>query len=121
MLRILRRIKGFKIEANHLVVACEDRYYLDFFIPAALLGIECHSFRWHIGKHNEDARRDRRIRSSGIELLFFTWDDAFFGERDVEREIRDAIGGAWANSSTQMTSQVESEERNGSYFSSNRR
>lgn len=92
MLRILRRIKGFKSEANRLVVVGGERYFLDFFIPAALLGIECHSFRWHIGKHNEDARRDRRIRSSGIELLYFTWDDVFFDERHVEHEIRDAIG-----------------------------
>lgn len=92
MLRILKRIEGFKIEANHLAVVGEDRFYLDFFIPAALLGIECHSFRWHIGKHNEDARRDRRIRSNGIELLYFTWDDAFFDELGVEHEIREAVG-----------------------------
>ena len=92
MLRILRRIKGTVFEANHLVVIGDHRFFLDFFIPAAMLGIECHSFRWHVGKHNQDTRRDRKIRSKGIEILYFTWDDLPFDERAVEREIVDAIG-----------------------------
>lgn len=91
MLRILKRIGAFSVEANHPVDAEGERYFLDFFIPAARLGIECHSFRWHVGKHNQDARRDRRIRATGIELLYFTWDDVVLDARTVEREIRDAI------------------------------
>lgn len=92
MLRILKRIEGFTVEADHLVPVGRERYFVDFFIPGVSLGIECHSFRWHMGRHNDDTRRDRRIRSTGIELLYFTWDDVFFDERGVEREIRDAIG-----------------------------
>lgn len=92
MLRILRRIKGMTFDANYLVVVGDQRYFLDFYVPAATLGIECHSFRWHIGKHNRDTRRDRRIRSKGIEILYFTWDDVVLDERGVEREIVDAIG-----------------------------
>lgn len=92
MLRILRRIKGTAFEADHLVVIEDQRFFLDFFIPAAMLGIECHSFRWHVGGHNHDTRRDRKITSGGIEILYFTWDDVVFDACGVEREIVDAIG-----------------------------
>ncbi len=92
MLRILKRIGAFSIQADYPVEVGGDKYFLDFYIPAARLGIECHSFRWHIGKHNQDARRDRRIKAAGIELLYFTWDDVVLDAEAVEREIRDAIG-----------------------------
>ena len=91
MLAILRRIREHRVVPNFEVRVSGDRYFLDFFFPAARLGIECHSFRWHIGQHNADARRDRRIRSVGIEILYFTWDDVCFHADKVEREIRSAI------------------------------
>ena len=91
MLTILKRIRRHHFLADHPVDVGGKRYFLDFYLPSAGLAIECHSFRWHMGKHNSDARRDRRIRSLGIEVLYFTWDDVCFHGRDVELEIREAI------------------------------
>lgn len=91
MLAILRRIRGHSFVPDFEVVVENRRYFLDFYLPAARLGIECHSFRWHMGLHDDDARRDRRIRSLGIEILYFTWDDVAFHAAEVEREIRGAI------------------------------
>lgn len=91
MLSILRRVPGARFMPDFEVAADGARYFLDFYCPEAGLGIECHSFKWHIGRHNEDARRDRRIRALGIELLYFTWDDVIFDPEGVEQEVQAAI------------------------------
>ena len=91
MLAILRRIPSHGWVADFKAVAGGSTYFIDFFYPVARLGIECHSFKWHIGKHNEDARRDRRIRALGIDLLYFTWDDVCFDPAGVEQEVRAAL------------------------------
>jgi very-short-patch-repair endonuclease len=91
MLAILRRIREHHFGPNFEVTIQSDRYFLDFYLPAGALDIECHSLKWHAGRHNADARRDRRIRSAGIEILYFTWDDACFHAEEVEHEIRAAI------------------------------
>lgn len=98
MLSILRRIHESTFLPDVEVSSDGERYFLDFYCPEVRLGIECHSFKWHIGRHNEDARRDRRIRASGIEILYFTWDDVSFDPRGVEREVRAAL----ARRSTQL-------------------
>ena len=67
MLRILRSIPGLGFVADHSVTVGGERYVLDFYIPGAALAIECHSFQWHMGRHDRDARRDRAIKSLGIE------------------------------------------------------
>jgi very-short-patch-repair endonuclease len=91
MLVILRRLGEHRFAPNFEVRVDGKKYYLDFFFPVAALGIECHSFRWHMGLHDADARRDRRIRSLGIEILYFTWDDVCYHAAEVEHEIRQAI------------------------------
>ena len=91
MLRILRRIDDQAFVPNHEIAIGNDRYFIDFYCSSACLGIECHSFRWHMGRHVADVRRDRRIRAVGIELLYFTWDDVCFNERDVTEEIKAAV------------------------------
>ncbi len=92
MLSILRRIKEHRFLANFEIFVNGARYFLDFYCPAARFGIECHSFRWHVGRHNADAKRDRDIRSLGIEVIYFTWDDVRLRAREVEEEIRAALG-----------------------------
>jgi very-short-patch-repair endonuclease len=91
MLAILRRIKEHHFLPDHHVLHGKKSYYIDFYLPAAALGLECHSRRFHLGNHTEDARRDRYIRSLGIELLYFTWEDVCYHAEEVEREVRDAI------------------------------
>ncbi len=91
MLAILRRIREYRFEAGFPVQTSGGRYFLDFYCPATTLAIECHSFRWHMGKHNADARRDRHVRAVGIELLYFTWDDVCFRPHEVEAEVRAAL------------------------------
>jgi hypothetical protein len=91
MLRVLRRIRNERFEADHGEIVDGERFVLDFFHPLSLTGIECHSYKFHIGKHNEDARRDRKLASAGIELLYFTWADLDANALRVERDIRTAI------------------------------
>jgi very-short-patch-repair endonuclease len=91
MLSVLRRIPEFSFVANYELLIQDTRYFLDFYCEPARLGIECHSFRWHMGRHVEDMRRDRKIRSIGIELLYFSWDDVSFHADDVQREIQAAL------------------------------
>ena len=105
MLTILRRIREHRFAADFEVLVGETRYFLDFYLPAAALGLECHSLRWHLGRHDADARRDRRNRSLGIEILYFTWDDVCHHSREVEQEIRDAIQRRLATSSTIIPSE----------------
>lgn len=90
-LRVLRRIDEYDFVPNYRVTPEGHRYFLDFYFPEPALGIECHSLRWHMGLHTRDARRDRQIRSLGIELLYFTWDDVCHHPEDMEHEIRAAI------------------------------
>ncbi len=91
MLAILRRIAEHRFHADFEIQTGGARYVIDFYCPTARLGIECHSYKWHIGQHNSDAIRDRRIRALGVEIIYFTWDDVRFHPREVEREIRDAL------------------------------
>ena len=91
MLAILRRVLGHGFIPDFDILIHGRRYVIDFYCPHARLAIECHSFKWHIGRHNADAKRDRDISSTGIEVLYFTWDDVCFRATEVEREIRAAI------------------------------
>lgn len=58
MLSILRRIRGHHFRPDFEVIVRTNRYFIDFYLPPAGLGIECHSRRWHLGRHAEDAKRD---------------------------------------------------------------
>lgn len=80
-----------EVLAGHEIEVGGERYVLDFYIPAAALAIECHSFRWHAGMHDRDTRRNRVIRSAGIELLHFTWNDVTRRAAGVELDIRAAV------------------------------
>lgn len=92
MLRILQRIEGVRVEPNHPVAVDANRYVIDFLLVEPVLGIECHSVKWHGDERvKEDVVRDRRIRSVGIELLYFGWDEVHFDPRGTEREIRTAV------------------------------
>ena len=111
MLRILRRIKEYDFVANYEVRPQGHRYFIDFYLPAPALGVECHSFRWHMGMHNADTRRDRRIRSLGIELIYFTWDDVCYHADEVEKELRSAVARRLTEISARTPSQDASAER----------
>ena len=111
MLRILRRIKEYDFVANFEVKPEGHRYFIDFYLPAPMLGVECHSFRWHMGMHNADTRRDRRIRSLGIELIYFTWDDVCYHADEAEKELRSAIARRLTEVSVRTPSQGASVER----------
>ena len=102
MLTILRRIRRHHFVPDYEITFDDARYFLDFYLPSAALGIECHSLKWHLGRHDADARRDRRIRSLGIEILYFTWDDVCHHQDEVEREIRTAIERRLATFSTKI-------------------
>lgn len=92
MLRILHRIEGVRVEPNHPIVVDAHRHVIDFFLVEPMLGIECHSVKWHGDERvKSDVVRDRRIRSTGVELLYFGWDEVHFDPRGTEREIRAAI------------------------------
>ncbi len=92
MLRILKRIEGFEIIPNYKVIIDGHTYFIDFYLSAVCLGIECHSRRWHDTESSgRDIRRDRRIRSTGIELLYYDWDDVTFQAEGTEAEIRAAV------------------------------
>lgn len=92
MLRILRRVDTF-VSADHEVRVTGERFVLDFYLPEVLLGVECHSIRWHLGDEafKRDVRRHRLISSAGIELLFFTWDEVMTAPARVEAEVRAAV------------------------------
>lgn len=92
MLRILKRIKEHHFEPDYRLVAANRTRYLDFYLPTARLGIECHSQKWHGPERSAgDIRRDREISALGIELLYFDWDEVSFDPGGVEAEIRSAI------------------------------
>ena len=62
------------------------------FLAEPVLGIECHSVKWHGGEQSQaDVQRDRRSRALGIELLYFGWDEVEWEYAGVEREIRAAV------------------------------
>lgn len=92
MLAILRRIDS-PVDADHEVIVRRERFVLDFYFPEVLLGVECHSLKWHLGHEafKNDVRRHRLIASTGIELLFFTWDEVTSSPARVEAEIQGAI------------------------------
>lgn len=92
MLRILRRIDTF-VCADHEVRVAGERFVIDFYFPEVLLGVECHSIRWHLADEafKNDVRRHRLIATAGIELLFFTWDEVTSTPRRVEAEVRAAV------------------------------
>jgi very-short-patch-repair endonuclease len=92
MLRILRRIKGLQFLPNHPIQVERSRYVIDFFLPAAFIGIECHSRRWHdVERSGGDIRRHRKLVGAGIEVLYFDWDDVTFAADETREEIRAAI------------------------------
>lgn len=90
MLRIIQRI-GVEFTSDYRVEPEGNIFYLDFYIPSAALGVECHSMSWHgPERHNADAKRGRLIAALGIEILYFTWDDVVLSPKDVEAELRAA-------------------------------
>lgn len=93
MLRILRSCTPGEISPNHAVNVRGRSYYVDFYLPQPRLGIECHSLEWHFGEYRQgsDARRDRDLKSIGIEPLYFTWDEVSFHPDAVAAEIQEAI------------------------------
>lgn len=92
MLKILRRIKEHRAVPNHMVETEGETFFIDFYVPDAVLGIECHSWRWHEGGFSErDGKRDRKIKRAGIDLVYFTWDEVTFDPRGVEAEVRASI------------------------------
>ncbi len=92
MLRILRAVDTF-VSADHEVRVKGERFVLDFYLPEVLLGVECHSIKWHLGDEafKKDVRRHRLIASAGIELLYFTWDEVMTAPARVEVEVRAAV------------------------------
>lgn len=91
MLRILRRIEADFIP-NFRVEVASQTFFLDFYIPSARLGIECHSMGWHgPERHRADAQRHRLLVSTGLQVLYFTWDEVVLNPRQVELELRQAI------------------------------
>lgn len=92
MLRIMRRIDA-AVDADYEILVSDERFVLDFYLPEVLLGIECHSIKWHMGHEafKNDVRRHRLISSIGIELLFFTWEEVTSTPDRVEAEIRRAV------------------------------
>lgn len=91
MLTLLRRFRGHRFVPDFELRVGDRRYFLDFYCPELQLGIECHSYKWHIGMHNEDARRDRQIGAAGIDILYFTWDDVRLDSTGVLRDIQAAV------------------------------
>ena len=76
MLRILREIDS-SVVAQYPVAAAGRTYRIDFAYPAAKVGIECHSFRWHTSKDRweRDLERDRLLSLEGWLILYFSWRD----------------------------------------------
>ncbi len=93
MLRILRSCTSGAISPDHAFNVRGRTYYVDFYLPQPRLGIECHSLEWHFGEDRQesDARRDRDLKSIGVEPLYFTWDEISFHPEAVAVEIQEAI------------------------------
>lgn len=92
MLWVIRRLPLPAIPNYRLVVDGHVRY-LDFAFPAYVLGIECHSARWHKAHRRwlQDIARDRQLESHGWRILYFAWDEVIVDPRSVLAEIRDAL------------------------------
>ncbi|MGH2731029.1 MAG: type IV toxin-antitoxin system AbiEi family antitoxin domain-containing protein [Actinomycetota bacterium] len=93
MRRILRRILPEKLIEQCRVTDGGRNFYIDFAYPHALLGIECHSIKWHMGEEplKKDLRRDRRLKLMGWTILYYSWDDVVFTPDKVEAEIRELL------------------------------
>lgn len=93
MRRILRRIQPAKLVEQCRVQDGTRNYYIDFAYPHALLGIECHSIKWHMGEERfkRDLARDRRLKLLGWTILYFSWDDVVFNPDRVEAEVHAAL------------------------------
>lgn len=92
MLRILRSIDGLRFIPDHPMQVDSESFILDFFLPEPQVGIECHSRRWHGPEASAgDLRRDRAIRSAGIELLYFDWEDVTAHAGRTSKEISAAV------------------------------
>ena len=63
---------------------------LDFAYPSCRIGIEAHSYRWHVDpdRMKRDAARDNRLKLLGWVVLHYTWDDLHFERERVLSEIR---------------------------------
>ncbi|MGH2729377.1 MAG: endonuclease domain-containing protein [Actinomycetota bacterium] len=90
MRRILRRVQPDKLVEQCRVTDGSGNFYIDFAYPHALLGIECHSIKWHMGEEplKKDLRRDRRLKLMGWTILYYSWEDVVFTPDKVEAEIR---------------------------------
>jgi very-short-patch-repair endonuclease len=66
---------------------------LDFAYPSCRIGIEAHSYRWHLDpdQMRKDAARDNRLKLLGWTVLHYTWDDLHFERQRVIAEIRQLL------------------------------
>lgn len=87
--RITKGLPGPGAQPQFEVVAAANRYYIDFAYPHVRLGIEAQSLKWHMGRvrWQYDLVRDRRLKSVGWTLLYFSWDDIRLDPKGVAEEV----------------------------------
>ena len=72
-------LSGFDMVDEHPVCLADGTVLaeLDLAIPHLQIGVECQSWRWHATPtaRAEDARRKRRLRLLGWELIEVWWTD----------------------------------------------
>ena len=89
LLSITRSIAPPDAVPQHEVVVDGHRYYIDMAYPHIKLGVEAHSIRWHMGEErwHYDLARDRRLKSAGWTLMYYSWDDFHRRSKAVAAEI----------------------------------
>lgn len=92
MLWIIRSLPLPAVPDFRLVVEGRTRY-LDFAFPSYLLGVECHSARWHQAHRRwlNDIARDRHLAAAGWLILYFAWEEVIGNPQRVLSEIRSAL------------------------------
>ena len=93
MLRILKTLPFKGLEANCRVESRAGHFFLDFAFADALVGIECHSVRWHLGteKSKEDNARHRALVLLGWRVLYFDYDDVTWRPKVVAAEVTELL------------------------------
>ena len=89
LLSITRSIAPPQATPQYEVVVGQNRYYLDFAYADIKLGVEAHSIKWHMGEErwHYDLERDRRLKSSGWTLMYYSWGDLHRRPETVAAEI----------------------------------
>jgi very-short-patch-repair endonuclease len=95
LLRIIKRIRGYKFVPQLRVDYLKKTYRLDFGFPNQMVGVEGHSIKWHLGEDRAktDIKRDRHLSLLGWVILYFCWDEVWFEADLVEAEILAALQG----------------------------